>query len=135
VRPHRRLRLALLLCAGLAGGAAHAEWTAVAPDNGIYAAYADRASVRRDGPFAAMVGMYDFARGDLTPEGVRFYSTTVEREYDCREPRVRLMRYADHAGRLGEGPVVSAAEGRRRWEAVLDGSLDAAYWKIACEGT
>jgi hypothetical protein len=132
VRPHRRLRLALLLLA--ASGAASADWTPVAPDNGIYAAYADRASVRRDGPFATMLGLYDFARGDFTPEGARMFSTAVEREYDCREPRVRLMRYTDYAGRLGEGAVVTAAEGRRRWEAVVEGSLDLAYWKIACEG-
>ena len=132
MRPHRRLRLALLLLA--ASGAASADWTPVAPDNGIYAAYADRATVRRDGPFATMRGLYDFPRGDFTPEGARMFSTTVEREYDCREPRVRLMRYVDHAGRLGEGAVVTDAEGRRRWEAVVEGSLDLAYWKIACEG-
>jgi hypothetical protein len=126
------VRLALLLV--LVSGAASADWTPVAPDNGIYTAYADRETLRRDGPFATMRGMYDFPKGDFTPEGARFYSTTVEREYDCREPRVRLMRYTDHAERLGLGIVVGAAEGRRRWEAVVDGSLDAAYWKVACEG-
>ena len=126
------MRLALLLLA--ASGPVAADWTPVAPDNGIYAAYADRSTLRREGPFATMLGMYDFPKGDFTPEGARFYSTTVEREYDCREPRVRLMRYADHAERLGLGIVVGTAQGRRRWETVVDGSLDAAYWKVACEG-
>jgi len=105
----------------------------VAPDNGIYAAYADKATIRRDGPYALMRGMYDFPRGDFTPEGARMFSTTVEREYDCREPRVRLVSYADHAERLGRGVVVGRADARRRWEAVVEGSVDAAYWKIACE--
>jgi hypothetical protein len=118
----------------MAAGAASADWTPVAPDNGIYAAYVDRATLRRDGAYATMHGMYDFRHGDFTPEGARFYSTTVEREYDCREPRVRLMSYADHAGRLGRGEIVGSAPGRLRWEAVVEGSLDAAYWKIACEG-
>lgn len=113
---------------------AAADWTQVAPDNGIYAAYADKATIRRDGPYATMRGMYDFPRGDFTPEGARMFSTTVEREYDCREPSVRLVSYADHAERLGRGLVIGRAEARKRWEAVVEGSVDAAYWKIACEG-
>jgi hypothetical protein len=129
------VRLAALFAGVLLCGSAGADWTPVAPDNGIYTPYADRSTVRRDGPFAMMVGIYEFPRGDFTPEGAHFYSTLVEREYDCREmPRVRLVRYEDHAGHLGDGPVVGASEGRRRWEAVLEGSVDAAFWKIACEG-
>jgi hypothetical protein len=128
------LSRALFLLGALAGGSAHADWTPVAPDNGIYSAWVDRSSVKRVGAFATMRGLYDFTRGDFTPEGARYFSTTVEREYDCGEPRVRLMRYTDHAERLGAGPIVTAAEGRRRWEPVIDGSVDAAYWKIACRG-
>ncbi|HWA38090.1 MAG TPA: surface-adhesin E family protein [Burkholderiales bacterium] len=128
------MRLVLALSGLLLPGTGLAEWTPVAPDNGVYAAYADRATLRRDGPYATMLGLYDFPHGDFTPEGIRMFSTTVEREYDCREPRVRLLRYLDHAEPLGAGKVVTAAEGRRRWEAVVDGSLDLAYWKIACEG-
>jgi hypothetical protein len=128
------MRLGLFLAALLVSGGARADWTEVAASNGIYAAYADRATIRREGPYATMLGMYDFPRGDFTPEGARMFSTTVEREYDCREPRVRLLRYADHAGPLGRGMVVGSADGRRRWEAVVEGSVDAAYWKIACGG-
>jgi len=128
------LRMRLVLAGLLTCAPARADWTPVAPDNGIYSAYADRSTVRRDGPYATMLGLYDFTRGDFTPDGARYFSTTVEREYDCRERRVRLVRYTDHAERLGRGVIVTAAEGRRRWEAVVDGSLDAVYWKIACEG-
>jgi hypothetical protein len=126
----------LVALAGVAvcGGAA-ADWTPVAPDNGIYSAYADRSTIRRDGPIATMQGMYDFARGDLSPEGMPFHSTTTEREYDCQQRRVRLIAYSDHARRFGEGAVVSAAQAPRRWEAILEDSLDAAFWKIACEAT
>lgn len=129
------MRLGLVFSGLLLSGIAQADWTPVAPDNGIYAAYADRATLRRDGPFATLLGLYDFPRGDFTPDGARMFSTTVEREYDCREPRVRLLRYLDHAERLGAGKIVTSSEGRRRWEAVVEGSLDLAYWKIACEGT
>jgi hypothetical protein len=125
--------LALLLALAWAGSACAApDWQQVAPDNGIFAAYADPSSLRREGDIAMMQGMYDFPRGDLTPEGMRMYSTTVRREYDCRERRVRLVSYADHAKRGGEGTVVGEARDPRRWEAVVEGSLDAAYWNIAC---
>ncbi len=127
------MRLAAFIAGALAALPALAEWTPVAPDNGIYAAYADRATIRRDGPIASMAGMYEFARGDLTPEGIPFYSTTAQREYDCRERRVRLISYADHAQHFGQGAVVSAAHAPRRWEPVVEGGIDAAYWKIACE--
>ena len=45
------------------------------------------------------------------------------------------MSYADHAERLGRGTVVGSGGARQRWEAAVEGSLDLAYWKIACEGT
>lgn len=126
-------RAALLLALAWASAACAAPpWQQVAPDNGIYAAYADPSSLRREGDIAVMRGMYDFQRGDFTPQGIRLYSTTVQREYDCRARRVRLVSYADRAERGGEGAVVAEARGARRWEAVVEGSLDAAYWDIAC---
>lgn len=80
-----------------------------------------------------MQGMYDFPRGDLTPEGRLFHSTTVDREYDCAGRKVRLIDYADHAGRLGEGGIVSVEKMPSRWEEIVDESLDLAYWNIACQ--
>ena len=104
----------------------------MAGDNGIFAAYADRSTIRREGAAAFMRGMYDFRRGDFTPEGHLFHSTTVEREYDCAAKRVRLLAYEDHAQRLGEGTVVGASSLPRRWEDVVDGSVDSAFLAVAC---
>lgn len=134
MRSHRSLRLAALAVLIAGAAAARAEWMEIAPDNGIYAAYADRTTIRRDGPYARMRGMYDFPRGDFTPEGARMHSTVVEREYDCREPRVRLVSYADYAERLGRGVVVATGGSPMRWEPAVEGSVDLAYWKIACAG-
>ena len=127
-----RTTLAAALLA-FAASAAGGDWSPVSPDNGIYAAYADRSTIRREGAVATMQGMYDFQHGDFTPSGTPFFSTIVEREYECGQRKVRLMRFEDHAQHAGEGPVVSAFSDPRRWEAVVEGSLDAAYWKIACE--
>ena len=119
----------------LAAPAAGADWTPVAPDNGLYTAYADPSTIHRDGAVATMLGLYDFPRGDFTPEGFALFSTVVEREYDCGQRRVRLMRYADHEQRGGQGRVVSQSSSPRRWEPVVDESLDARYFRIACPPT
>ena len=125
-------RVFAVLLAAVSSGAA-AEWTPVAPDNGIYSAYADRATIHRDGSVASMRGMYDFPHGDFTPGGVPFYSTVVDREYECGQHKVRLVGFADHFEHAGVGRVVSASSDAKRWEDVLDDSLDEKYWKIACQ--
>ena len=112
---------------------AQADWTSVSNDNGIYSAYADRGTIRREGAMSRMQGMYDFPRGDFTPNGRHLYSTVVEREYDCGARKVRLLRYADHAEHGGEGEIVGASDEPRDWQDIVEDSLDAAYLKLACE--
>lgn len=121
--------LALLLAAGSAGAA---DWVEVAPDNGIFSAHADRASIQRGSATVRMYGLYDMTRGDFTPDGRPYRSTLTEREYDCQAHRVRMLGWSDHAGRFGHGEVVSARSEARRWEEIVEGSLDAAYLRIAC---
>ena len=130
-RPGGGRLLAVLLAA--VSSSAVAEWTPVTADNGIYAAYADRATLHREGSVASMRGMYDFPHGDFTPGGLPFSSTVVDREYDCGLHKVRLVGFADHFEHAGEGRVVSASSDPRRWEDVVEDSLDEKYWRIACE--
>ena len=123
------------LTLALLSGSAAADWTAVRPGNDIYAAYADKATLRRDGGMARMSGLYDFRKQDFTPAGRGLYSTVVLREYDCREPRVRLLSAIDFSAHMGEGAVVDANRLPGRWEAVVAGGIDEAFWKIACGGS
>jgi len=115
----------------LSGGAA-ADWTPVGQANEIYAAFADAATIRRHGGSVTMQGLYDFRRQDFTPEGRGLYSTAVLREYDCDGRRVRLLSAIDFSGRMGAGTPVSTSSRQGRWEAVLDGGIDEAYWALAC---
>ena len=116
-----------------AGGAALADWTPVGRADEIYAAYADKSSIRRAGSIVTLFGLYDFRRQDFTPEGRGLYSTAVLREYDCDGRRVRLMSAIDFSGNMGEGTAVSTSNTPRRWEPVVEGGIDEAYWKVACQ--
>ena len=122
------------LALALVSGAAAAEWTAVGKANEIYAAFADPATIRRNGGVVTMQGLYDFHKQDFTPEGRGLYSTAVLREYDCEGRRVRLLSAIDFAGHMGEGAPVSTISSPRRWEAVAAGGIDEAYWQVACSG-
>jgi hypothetical protein len=113
-------------------GGALADWTAVGRADEIYAAFADKVTIRRSGNLARMQGLYDFRKQDFTPEGRGLYSTAVLREYDCEERRVRLMSSIDFSGHMGAGTPVSTSDTPRRWEAVVAGGIDEAYWQVAC---
>ena len=127
-------RRALVPVLALVSAQAAAEWTVIGQGNEIYSAYADRASIRRNGNVASMHGLYDFRRQDFTPEGRGLHSTAVLREYDCEGRRVRLQSSIDFSGHMGEGAVVSASQRPGRWESVVSGGIDAAYWDVACGG-
>jgi hypothetical protein len=122
----------LALVLALAGGAARAGWTAVGVPDEIYAAFADRDSIRRSGAIVTMHGLYDYRRQDYTPEGRALYSTAVLREYDCEGRRVRLMSAIDFSGHMGEGVPVSRSTHTGRWEEVAEGGIDESYWRFAC---
>lgn len=109
-----------------------ADWTPVGKANEIYAAFADKATLRRNGSMATMHGLYDFRKQDFTPEGLGLYSTAVLREYDCAARRVRLMSAIDFSGHMGTGAPVSTSNEPRRWEAVLAGGIDDEFWQTAC---
>jgi hypothetical protein len=130
----RSTRVILSLSLALLSGNAAAEWTVVGGGDQIHAPFADKATIRRNGATARMSGMYDFRKQDFTPEGRGLFSTVVLREYDCEERRVRLLSYIDFSGHMGTGTVVAAGIDPGRWEAVVPGALDEAYWKIACGG-
>ena len=125
-----RRGFALLLA--LACPPAAADWTAVGGANEIYAAFADRESIRRSGDLVRMHGLYDFRRRDFTPEGRGLFSTAVLREYDCAGRRVRLLSAIDFAGHMGEGEVVSTSARAGRWEGVVAGGIDEEFLRVAC---
>ncbi len=104
----------------------------------IYSAYADVASLHTIGPgHVEMWGLYNFSRADVSIDGRPHHSTRSLREYDCNARRVRLLRYADYTEAMGTGTIIaaedpSAARPPGRWEDVVRGAVDEAFWKTAC---
>lgn len=123
---------AILSCLAFFSCDAHAEWTAVGRANAIYAAFADKATIRARGANVSMSGLYDFRKQDFTPDGKGLYSTVVLREYDCNARQVRLLSAIDFSGHMGAGEPVSSSTRTGRWEAIVPGALDEAFWSMAC---
>jgi hypothetical protein len=128
----RSIRVILSFVLALLSGNAAAEWTAVRGADEIHTPFADRSTIRRSGAIARMSGMYDFRKQDYTPDGKGLYSTVVLREYDCAARRVRLLSYIDFSDHMGTGTVVGTGNAPGRWENLVPGALDEAYWTIAC---
>ena len=122
---------AAAVLATLSAGAA-AEWALVGGVENVFSAYADQATIRRDGSRVDMWGIYDFNNADMSIDGHKHFSTKVLRQYDCGDPRVRLLSYLDYSGRMGAGQVIASNGDTRRWETIVPGSVDEAFWKIAC---
>jgi hypothetical protein len=122
------LALALLLTCGNAA----AEWTAVNRGDYIHTPYADKASIHRNGALVRMSGLYDFKRQDFTPDGRGLYSSVVLREYDCAQRQVRLLSVIDFSGRMGAGEAVGTSARVGRWESIVEGGVDDAFWQVAC---
>jgi hypothetical protein len=116
----------------LFSAAAAADWSAVGSGDYIYAPFADKDTIHRNASLVTMSGMYDFRKQDFTPDGLGLYSTVVLREYDCRARRVRLLSSIDFAGHMGTGIAVSTNVHAGRWEQIVEGGVDEAYWRVAC---
>ena len=129
----RSIHGVLSFALAVASAGAAAEWTAVGSGDYIHVPYADTATIRRSGALVRMAGMYDFRKQDFTPDGKALFSTVVLREYDCDKRQVRLLSAIDFSGHMGEGAPVSTSDRPRRWENVVPGALDEAFWNIACK--
>lgn len=126
------MKAPVFLLLALASSLALGEWIPVGEGNEIYAAYADPATLRRDGDRARLSALYDFKRRDQTPEGRSMRSTVALREFDCAARKVRLLSFIDFSGPMGEGEAVATDTNARRWEEIVPGALDERFLRLAC---
>ncbi len=124
-----RCTLALLLAA--ASAPAPANWVVVS-DHADYVAYADDASMTREGDVARMNDLIDLKVPRTSPYGVAHSSSLAQTEFDCREPRMRTLAFALHAGQMGDGEMVEEVAPSNDWMPVFDGTLLQTLRAFAC---
>ena len=128
----RRLALALALAALSCGSAA--EWVMV-NDHDEYIAYADPATISREGNLVQMSDLIDLKSPRSSPYGKQHASSTAHSEFDCRNSRIRTLAFSLHSGQMGDGDLVEAVAESGRWLPVAPGTLLNILWQFACSST
>lgn len=119
-----------LVFAALSGSAA-AGWVIVA-DHDDYIAYADPASISRDGEKARMSDLIDLKSLRPSPRGNLHASSMSHSEFDCRDPRMRPLAFTLHSEQMGNGDVVENVPLSNGWLPVAPGTLLDVLWRLAC---
>ncbi|MDB5808071.1 MAG: hypothetical protein JWN94_193 [Betaproteobacteria bacterium] len=125
-----RLSCVFLLLA-LTGNAVADTWIVV-NDHDDYIAYANSASISREGDIARMHDLIDLKAPRFSPYGVSHLSSRAQSEFDCITPRMRTLEFALHADHMGEGSVVEEVAPSDDWMPVFDGTLLDKLRRFAC---
>jgi hypothetical protein len=102
-------------------------------DHDDYIAYADRATLVRDGDTARLRDLIDLKAPGRSPDGLEHQSSLAESEFDCLLPRMRTLALALHAGPMGAGEVVKSNAPPAGWLPVSGGTLLDLLRRYACE--
>lgn len=127
--PLRRLPLTLVLAALTCNAAA--DWVIVSDDDD-YIAYADPATISREGDRVRMSDLVDLKMPRPSPYGNPHASSTAHSEFDCQNPRIRTIAFYLHSGQMGEGDIVETVAESNGWLPVAPGTLLSRLWKFAC---
>jgi hypothetical protein len=128
------IRLASALALAALSCTAAAEWVMV-NDNDEYVAYADPATLSREGNLVRMSDLIDLKSPRPSPYGNPHASSTAHSEFDCENSRLRTIAFYLHSGQMGDGELVETAAVSDRWLAVAPGTLLDALWQFACGPT
>jgi surface-adhesin protein E len=124
--------LLLIILLSLSCSPVFAEWVSVGGKvEGGMGAYADPATMRREGDLVKMEVLFDF-KTIQTKAGVSYLSAKAQMEYDCLEQRFEGHAVMYFSGNMGSGNLVDRSSGKGKWLPVSPGSLDQALWKFAC---
>jgi hypothetical protein len=113
-----------------AAAPAWAGWEAV-DQTATGTTYADRTTTVRSGEFARMWWLFDHARFQRMVE-VGYFSRKSHTEFDCVQPRARLLAVSLREQHMGEGGAIYTDDSAHDWETVDPGSVDEKLRQIAC---
>jgi len=113
-------------------GPLYAEWELVSGDDTAkLTVYVDRETIRRDGNLVKMWQLYDY-KTVQTVAGDSLMSIQRHNEYNCTEPRTRMLAYTWFSSNMGRGRVVYKTAEEQQWESIVPRSIDQALWRVAC---
>jgi hypothetical protein len=113
-------------------GPVQAEWELVSGDDSAkLTVYVDRETIRRQGNLVKMWQLYDY-KTVQTVAGDSLLSIQRHNEYNCTEPRTRMLAYTWFSSNMGRGRVVYKTTVEQKWERIIPRSIDQALWKVAC---
>jgi hypothetical protein len=126
-----RQAAAVLLLALVSTGAAADVWFEVGA-NDKFTAYADPATIKRQGDMATMWAMFDYKTAQTTSPGKKHLSLKLKYEYDCKEGRARALTATAFAEGKAKGEQVAESNMSLAPSAIAPGSIDESLFKYAC---
>lgn len=118
-------------------GLVSAEWVALEEhfqSHSLQTIYLEPGTIHREGQEVVLSILIDWKmmQGGRTP--TRFYSTTLTKQVDCTERRVRTLSSIDFSGHMGMGQIIGGGShtGKDRWVAIESGTSNEGLWNAAC---
>jgi hypothetical protein len=117
----------ILLIATLCAGPAWAEWVQYSETN-TDVFYLDPATIQTDGQFRKVWIVDDIKVRDS--EGALSYR--LQREYDCKNERYRLLSVSTHAGPMASGETLVSGSASGSWMPISPNTPSESALKIVC---
>jgi hypothetical protein len=128
----KKMMLAMALT--IVSGVANAGWVDVGATDSV-TAYVDPSTIKKSGNVATMWDLMDYKKAQEIPAGKSFQSVRAQTEYNCTDRNLRPVTASAHSEKMARGGTVHAVSEPGRWRPVPPGSLDEAFWTIACGKT
>jgi surface-adhesin protein E len=122
----------LMMLLIVVSSSAAAEWVKVGRIENVTTAFADPATIRRNGDMVKMWGLLDFKAPNVLVENKPYMSMMTQVEYDCKEEQARTLSIYFYSKNMGEGEVVDIASHSGKWVPAPPGSIAESLWKFAC---
>ena len=126
-----RKALWMILLAGVSGSAAADVWFEIGV-NEKFTAYADPATIKKEGNITRMWNMFDYKAPQVTETGKKYLSVKLHYEYDCKDKRARGLAATSFAEHQAKGEKIADSNMSLPVRAVAPGSEDEMLLNYAC---
>ncbi|MDR3220924.1 MAG: hypothetical protein LBU46_02795 [Candidatus Accumulibacter sp.] len=114
------------------GEAVVGEWIGLGR-NENFRAYMDQRSVRRNGDFARVYQLTDFATAQWVDERTVVGSIRALVEYDCAQSRSRTLALEAYSEQMGEGRLIASEQKPdAEWENIASGGTSENVRQLVC---